>query len=272
MNRIDRRFADLARTRRTALIPYVTAGYPHPDCTVDVLHALVAGGADLLELGLPFSDPMADGPVIQAACERALAAGVRVGDVLEMVRQFRETDQETPLVLMGYLNPLVRFGMERFAQTAAAAGVDGVLMVDAPPEEAAILAPLKAAGIHPIYLLAPTSDDARIERVVAAAGGFVYYVALTGVTGASHLSAAQVAEPVARIRRHTGLPVGVGFGIKAPADAVAVAAAADAVVIGSALVAALAEAESAPAAARLAREFLAPFRGALDHETARRAG
>ena len=242
MNRIVRRFTDLRRAGRKALIPYITAGDPRPELTVPMLHTLVQAGADLIELGVPFSDPMADGPVIQKACERALAQGMSLRRVLELVREFRQTDPETPLVLMGYLNPIESLGYETFVATAAEVGVDGVLTVDLPPEEAAELAePLKAAGMASIFLLAPTSSAERIRQTAALAQGYLYYVSLKGVTGSAALNVAEVAAKLAEIRALTDLPLGVGFGIKDPATAAAVAQVADAVVVGSALVSRMAE-------------------------------
>ena len=242
MNRIVRRFTDLRRAGRKALIPYITAGDPRPELTVPMLHTLVQSGADLIELGVPFSDPMADGPVIQKACERALAQGMSLRRVLELVREFRQTDPETPLVLMGYLNPIESLGYETFVATAAEAGVDGVLTVDLPPEEAAELAELlKAAGMASIFLLAPTSSAERIRQTAELAQGYLYYVSLKGVTGSAALNVAEVAAKLAEIRALTDLPLGVGFGIKDPATAAAIAQVADAVVVGSALVSRMAE-------------------------------
>ena len=242
MNRIVRRFADLRRAGRKALIPYITAGDPRPELTVLMLHTLVQSGADLIELGVPFSDPMADGPVIQKACERALAQGMSLRRVLELVREFRQTDPETPLVLMGYLNPIESLGYETFVATAAEAGVDGVLTVDLPPEEAAELAELlKAAGMASIFLLAPTSSAERIRQTAELAQGYLYYVSLKGVTGSAALNVAEVAAKLAEIRALTDLPLGFGFGIKDPATAAAIAQVADAVVVGSALVSRMAE-------------------------------
>ena len=242
MNRIVRRFTDLRRTGRKALIPYITAGDPRPELTVPMLHTLVQAGADLIELGVPFSDPMADGPVIQKACERALAQGMSLRQVLKLVREFRQTDLETPLVLMGYLNPIESLGYETFVATAAEAGVDGVLTVDLPPEEAAELAELlKAAGMASIFLLAPTSSAERIRQTAELAQGYLYYVSLKGVTGSAALNIAEVAAKLAEIRALTDLPLGVGFGIKDPATAAAIAQVADAVVVGSALVSRMAE-------------------------------
>lgn len=237
MSRIRERFEALRSTGRKALIPYVTAGDPKPEVTVPLLHAMVAAGADILELGVPFSDPMADGPVIQRATERALAHHVRLRDVLDMVRQFRAEDAHTPVVLMGYLNPVEVMGYEAFAHAAADAGVDGVLTVDLPPEEADdLLAALHRHALDPIFLIAPTTDAQRVQRIAAAASGFVYYVSLKGVTGAANLDVQAVAERLSEIRRHITLPLGVGFGIKDAETAAQVAVVADAVVVGSALV------------------------------------
>lgn len=242
MNRITRRFQELRRTGRKALIPYITAGDPRPELTVPMLHALVKAGADLIELGVPFSDPMADGPVIQKACERALAHGMSLRGVLDLVREFRQTDADTPLVLMGYLNPIESMGHATFVTSARDAGVDGVLTVDLPPEEAAELAELfEAAAIAPIFLLAPTSTRERIRHTAQLARGYLYYVSLKGVTGSAALNVAEVAEKLVAIRACTDLPLGVGFGIKDPPTAAAVAQVADAVVVGSALVAKMGE-------------------------------
>ncbi|GAB6043693.1 tryptophan synthase subunit alpha [Endothiovibrio diazotrophicus] len=237
MSRIAQRFDDLKATGRKALIPYVTAGDPNPEVTVPLMHELVAAGADIIELGVPFSDPMADGPVIQAACERALAHKVGLRRVLEMVREFRTKDDATPVVLMGYLNPVEVIGYDAFAASALEAGVDGVLTVDLPPEEGhGLTEALHAKGLDPIFLIAPTSDRSRIERIAALASGFMYYVSLKGVTGAANLDVASVEAKLAEIRELSALPLGVGFGIKDAASAKAVAAVADAVVVGSALV------------------------------------
>ncbi|MDS4022696.1 MAG: tryptophan synthase subunit alpha [Candidatus Competibacter sp.] len=253
MNRITRRFQELRRTGRKALIPYITAGDPHPELTVPMLHGLVRVGADIIELGVPFSDPMADGPVIQKACERALAQGTSLRRVLELVREFRRTDTVTPLVLMGYLNPIERMGYDAFIAGARAAGVDGVLTVDLPPEEAIELVELlDAAGIAPIFLLAPTSSAERIRRTVQLARGYLYYVSLKGVTGSATLNVAEVAEKLAEIRACTDLPLGVGFGIKDPPTAAAIARVADAVVVGSALVGKMGELADDPG--RMLRE------------------
>ncbi|HRD50340.1 MAG: tryptophan synthase subunit alpha [Candidatus Competibacter sp.] len=266
MNRITRRFQELRRTGRKALIPYITAGDPRPELTVPMLHALVAAGADIIELGVPFSDPMADGPVIQKACERALTHGMTLRGVLELAREFRQTDSETPLVLMGYLNPIESLGYDAFIAGARDAGVDGVLTVDLPPEEAAELAePLKTAGIATIFLLAPTSSSARIRHIAELAQGYLYYVSLRGVTGSATINVAEVAEKLAMIRACTDLPVGVGFGIKDPPTAAAVAQVADAVVVGSALVAKMGELADEPE--RMRHEvaaLLAAMRQAMD--------
>jgi tryptophan synthase alpha chain len=264
MSRIAATFDRLRSQGRKALIPFVTAGDPHPDTTVDVLLALAEGGADVIELGVPFSDPMADGPVIQKAAERALAHGVGMGRVLGYVRDFRARDTATPLVLMGYANPVERYGIERFVADAKAAGVDGVLVVDYPPEEAETFArTLQAQGLDPIFLLAPTSTDERIAEVGRIASGYVYYVSLKGVTGAGHLDTESVAAMLPRIRARVNVPVGVGFGIRDAQSARAVAAVADAVVIGSRLVQIL-EAAPPAEAADAGRRFIAEIRAALD--------
>ena len=237
MSRIEKTFHVLREAGRKALVPFITAGDPDLELTVPLMHQLVASGADIIELGVPFSDPMADGPVIQRASERALRKHVSLHDVLEQVALFRRTDATTPVVLMGYLNPIEVMGYAQFAGQAAAAGVDGVLTVDIPPEEAdELLQALRAQAIDPIFLLAPTSNLGRIQRVTAAASGFVYYVSLKGVTGAANLSFESVQAKLAEIRAQTDLPVGVGFGIKDAATAAAVARFADAVIVGSALV------------------------------------
>ncbi len=264
MNRIDARFNKLKATGRTGLIPFVTAGDPSPDTVVALMHVLVDNGADVIELGVPFSDPMADGPTIQHADERALAAGVGLADVLGWVREFRATDDTTPVVLMGYLNPVEIHGCERFADDAVAAGVDGVLLVDCPIEEAAAAAPLRQAGLRQIWLAAPTTADARLQRLCEAAEGFLYYVSVAGITGSGGLSAETMAERVSGIREKADAPVAVGFGIRSAEQACAIAAFADAVVIGSALVERLAGARDADDMAARAADFLAPVRAALD--------
>ena len=268
MSRITPTLQAVARDKRKALIPYITCGDPFADATPQIMQALADGGADIIELGVPFSDPMADGPVIQKASERALARGIGMPQVLDAVRVFRRSNASTPVVLMGYANPIERYdqreGAGAFIRAAAAAGVDGVLVVDYPPEECeAFAADLKAAGLDLIFLLAPTSTEERMQQVGRIAGGYVYYVSLKGVTGAGHLDVAAVAAMLPRIRQHVSVPVGVGFGIRDAATARAVAAVADAVVIGSKLVQILEneKRENAPAAAR---SFMAEMRAALD--------
>ncbi len=270
MNRITRRFQELRRAGRKALIPYITAGDPHPELTVPMLHALVKAGADIVELGVPFSDPMADGPVIQQACERALAQGMSLRRVLEQVREFRQTDAETPVVLMGYLNPIESMGYDAFVTGARDAGVDGVLTVDLPPEEAAeLVEPLDAAGIAPIFLLAPTSSGERIRRTAQLARGYLYYVSLKGVTGSAAINVAEVADKLAEIRALTDLPLGVGFGIKDPPTAAAIAQVADAVVVGSALVGKMGELAGDPERMLVeVSELLAAMRQAMDQTRA----
>jgi tryptophan synthase alpha chain len=264
MNRIDAAFAELRAAGRTALIPYVTVGDPTPAHTQPILEALVTAGADVIELGVPFSDPMADGPVIQRASERALAQGVGLAMVLDVVRAFRKGNAATPIVLMGYANPIEAMGTVAFADRARDAGVDGVLVVDYPPEEAQEFGELLAArGIALIFLLAPTTPEARIAAVAKLARGYVYYVSLKGVTGAGHLDTGDVRKKVAEIRRHVRIPVGVGFGIRDAASAQAIAADADAVVIGSRLIQEI-EAGPADAAADRAGAWLAGIRKALD--------
>lgn len=264
-NRIDRRFAALRAAGRTGLIPFVTAGDPLPEATVPVLHALVEAGADLIELGVPFSDPMADGPVIQKSSERAVQRGIGTVEVLAMVREFRDHDVETPIVLMGYLNPIEIYGRARFAAEAAAAGVDGLLLVDAPLEEAPpVQALLAEHGLHQILLAAPTTHGERLQRLTERAGGFLYYVAFAGVTGASHLDAGSVRDRVMAIQARTATPVAVGFGIKNAQSARELAGACAAIVVGSALVEHLAGCADAETAAEDAAAFLRPLRAALD--------
>ncbi len=275
--RTDRIAAAFARTaqsgRAAALIPYIAAGDPSPAATVPLMHALVEAGADVLELGVPFSDPMADGPVIQRAAERAIAQGVGLSRVLELVAEFRQRDTDTPVVLMGYANPIERMGQSEFASRAAQAGVDGVLVVDYPPEEVIeFAATLGEQGIAPIFLLAPTSTEDRIKAVAGVARGYVYYVSLKGVTGAGSLNTDNVAERIALIRRHVrDIPVGVGFGIRDAESAQRVARAADAVVIGSKLIETMEQAvANAPAAQKTdaavaaASGWLRTIRQALD--------
>lgn len=264
MSRIDRRFAALKAAGRTGLIPFVTAGDPAPEHMVALMRALVDAGADLIELGVPFSDPMADGPVIQHASERAIAKGVGLNEVLAWVAEFRQRDAHTPIVLMGYLNPLEIHGYARFASEAVVAGVDGVLLVDCPLEESIVLQPLRDAGLQQILLAAPTTAPDRMIALCGSAAGFLYYVSFAGITGATQLKISDIAARVAGIRACASAPVAVGFGIRDAASAVAIGAFADAVVIGSALVERLAgAAEEADVAAR-ARDFLQPIRAALD--------
>ncbi len=264
MSRIQSTLAALGTQGRKALIPYICAGDPLPEATVEVMLALAQAGADIIELGVPFSDPMADGPVIQKASERALAKGIGMAQVLGFVRGFRQTDAATPVVLMGYANPIERYGIPRFIEDAKAAGVDGVLVVDYPPEEAeSFAAALKAEALDPIFLLAPTSTEQRMKDVGRIASGYVYYVSLKGVTGAGHLDTDAVAAVLPRIRQHVKIPLGVGFGIRDAATAKAVARTADAVVIGSALVQ-LMQTQTRDTLAPAAAAFIAEIRAALD--------
>jgi tryptophan synthase alpha chain len=249
MGRIAEVFARLRASGRKGLVPYITAGDPHPRHTVALMHALVEGGADVIELGVPFSDPMADGPVIQLACERALAHGTHLSGVLDMVREFRRRDRATPVVLMGYLNPIERMGVANFARRAKAAGVDGVLVVDLAVEEAPdFVPPLRARGLDCIFLLAPTSPAERIAAIAREGSGYLYYVSLKGVTGAASLDVGEVGRKLAEIRRHTTLPVAVGFGVRDAKTAAKVGAVADAVVVGSALVSEIARLGRRPSA------------------------
>ena len=237
MSRIQTVFDKLKQHRRKALIPFFTAGDPAPTFTVPLLHALVEAGADVIELGVPFSDPMADGPTIQRSSERALKHGVSLHDVLDMVASFRTKNVSTPIVLMGYGNPIEAMGWERFATRCAEVGVDGVLTVDFPPEEGhEAFAHLEKHGIDPIFLLAPTSTDVRVERVAKQARGYVYYVSLKGVTGAGHLDLSAIEQKIPHLRKHINLPIGVGFGIRDAATALAVAKLCDGVVVGSRIV------------------------------------
>lgn len=266
MSRIESRFASLRARGRKALIPFITAGDPQPQATVPLLHALVAAGADLLEIGVPFSDPMADGPVIQRASERALAHGVTLHGVLDMVAAFRADDAETPVILMGYLNPIEAFGYAEFATAAAQAGVDGILTVDAPPEEAdPLVQALRGAGLDPIFLVAPTSGAERIARICTLASGFVYYVSFKGVTGSGGFDLAAIAAKLESIRAVTGLPLGVGFGISDAERAAAVAQVADAVIVGSALVRQIeAHPDDLAAATAAMTRLLGSMRAAID--------
>jgi tryptophan synthase alpha chain len=268
MSRIAATFARLREQGRKALIPYVTAGDPYADVTPELMLALADAGADVIELGVPFSDPMADGPVIQKAAERALARGIGLPQVFDQVRAFRARNTLTPVVVMGYANPIERYdqrhGEGAFVQAAREAGVDGVLVVDYPPEECeAFAASLQSQGLDPIFLLAPTSTDERMQQVGRVASGYVYYVSLKGVTGAGHLDTSAVAQMLPRIREHVSVPVGVGFGIRDAETARAVAAVSDAVVIGSRLVQLLEE-QPRDRVAQAGREFIAQIRAALD--------
>jgi tryptophan synthase alpha chain len=264
MSRIAQTFDALKAHNKTGLVTFITAGDPSPASTVPLLHALVAGGADVLELGVPFSDPMAEGPVIQRACERALVHGVGIRHVFDYVREFRKTNQHTPVVLMGYANPIERIGVDAFVEQSREVGADGAIVVDYPPEECEeFAAKMRAAGLDLIFLLAPTSTEARIAQVAKFGSGFSYYVSLKGVTGAGHIDTAQVAERIAAIRRHVSLPIGVGFGIRDAATVKALAGVADAVVIGSRIIQEIeaSEPEQAPAAVQA---FVAGIRQALD--------
>jgi tryptophan synthase alpha chain len=264
MSRIQATFERLQKEGRKALIPYVAAGDPDIAASVEILRAMADAGADVIELGVPFSDPMADGPVIQKAAERALAQGTGLPQVLEIVSAFRRTHADTPVVLMGYANPIERHGIDRFVTDAKAAGVDGVLVVDYPPEECEDFAlRLRSQGLDLIFLLAPTSSEARMQTLGRIASGYVYYVSLRGVTGAANLDISAVAEMIPRIQRHVRVPVGVGFGIRDAKTARAVAAVADAVVIGSALVQHL-ELQPRDKVAEAAACFIAEIRQALD--------
>ncbi|MYL24281.1 tryptophan synthase subunit alpha [Vreelandella massiliensis] len=266
MNRIDQRFSELKAQGRKALIPYITAGDPAPQHTVGFMHALVEAGADVIELGVPFSDPMADGPVIQKACERALKHGTRLVDLFDMVKEFRQADTQTPVVLMGYLNPIERIGYEAFADQAASAGVDGVLIVDMPPEEAEEIGPLmKARDLAAIFLVAPTTSHERAATICAHGQGYLYYVSLKGVTGAATLNAADVAEHLAPLREMTDLPLCVGFGIRDGVTAAEVANVADGVIVGSALVNRIAENSPTPEIIPgQLKDVLADMRSAMD--------
>lgn len=266
MSRIKNCFETLRQRGRKALIPFLTAGDPTPASTVPLLHALVKAGADLIELGVPFSDPMADGPVIQRSSERALKQGVSLRQVLEMVAEFRKQDVQTPIVLMGYLNPVEIMGYQNFTQAARATGVDGVLTVDLPPEESGDwVALLRQAGMDPVFLFAPTTSAERAARICATASGFIYYVSLKGVTGANTLDVEAVAARIRGLRQYTSLPIGVGFGVKDAATAAALSKAADAVVVGSALVALMERHADDPATlTTAATAFIADLRRAVD--------
>jgi tryptophan synthase alpha chain len=269
MSRIQASFEALQKARRKALIPYIMAGDPHPSLTVPLMRALVEAGANIIELGLPFSDPMADGPVVQRAGERSLKHGIGLADVLSMVGEFRKLDDRTPIVLMGYANPVEAMGVEKFVAAAKAAGVDGVIVVDYPPEECEDFAALaRKNGIDPIFLLAPTSTDKRIQDVARYGSGYLYYVSLRGITGAGHIDLSEVAARIPKIRSATRLPIGVGFGIRDAESARRVAETADAVVIGSRIIEVI-ESAGEQHAAEQVKAFLAPIRQALDAGTAR---
>lgn len=266
MSRIATTFNRLRQEGKKALVPFLTAGDPAPAVTVPLMHALVQAGADIIEVGVPFSDPMADGPTIQRASERALKHHIGLKHVLDMVREFRQADAQTPVVLMGYANPIEAMGQAQFASQAAAAGVDGVLTVDYPPEECAdFVQLLRGQGLDAIFLLSPTTPAARVDQVVRQASGFIYYVSLKGVTGASHLDTGEVARQVNAIRARTDLPIGVGFGIRNPETAASMAQVADAVIVGSRIVE---EIEQAPAdaVAERVRQLVQGFRQALDNQ------
>ena len=268
MSRIDTTFTKLKTQNKTALIPYVMAGFPYADVTPDLMHGMVKAGADVIELGIPFSDPSADGPVIQKAGEKALALGIGLAKVLDMVTAFRAQDKTTPVVLMGYANPVERYeiknGAGSFIKHASEAGVDGMLIVDYPPEECeAFAAALSAHNMDLIFLLAPTSTDERMAQVAKVASGYVYYVSLKGVTGAGNLDTVAVEAMLPRIRRHVSIPVGVGFGIRDAATAKAVGKVADAVVIGSKIIQLIENAQR-DKVADVAHDFLAEIRVALD--------
>ncbi len=267
MSRIQKTFAALSAQGRKALIPFITAGDPHPDATLPLMRALVAGGADIIELGVPFSDPMADGPTIQRASERALAHGMSLRRVLALVSEFRKENAATPVVLMGYANPVEAYGIETFARDAHAAGVDGVLVVDYPPEECAGFATaMKQVGIDPIFLLAPTSTEQRYSEVGEIGSGYIYYVSLKGVTGSGALDLDEVARRIPLIRDKVGMPVGVGFGIRDGATAARIAEVADAVVIGSRIIEEI-ENGDAGAAPQRVLAFLSGIRAAMDGGT-----
>ncbi len=269
MSRIADTFATLAKECRKGLIPYIMAGDPSPELTVELLHTLVEGGADVIELGVPFSDPMADGPVIQRAAERAIAHGVGLHQTLSLLREFRKTNQNTPVVLMGYANPIECMGVPAFVAAAKEAGADGVLVVDYPPEESEAFAQaLRAVDMDPIYLLAPTSTEERIAAVAKVASGYLYYVSLKGVTGAGHLDLHEVSLRIPQIRAKTGLPVGVGFGIRDASTAERLAGMADAVVVGSRLIDAISEVPQ-PQAQSALLAVMKDIRAGVDKASAR---
>jgi tryptophan synthase alpha chain len=270
--RIDHRFAELAKGGRAALVTFLTAGDPDPQTSLSILSALPAAGADVIELGMPFTDPMADGPAIQMSSQRALKSGQTMVKTLELVRAFRRNDAATPIVLMGYYNPIYIYGVTRFLADAKSAGIDGLIVVDLPPEEDdELCVPALKAGLNFIRLATPTTDDKRLPSVLTNTSGFVYYVSITGITGAAAPDAGKVTTAVARIKRHTALPVAVGFGVRTAEQAAAIAASADGVVVGSALVSALkasltadgkATAKTVPAVANLVAELARGVRSA----------
>lgn len=272
MSRLEAKFAELKQQGRTALIPFVTAGDPDPALTVSIMHAMVTAGADVIELGVPFSDPMAEGPVIQRASERAVERGVSLHDCINMVQEFRQSNKDTPVILMGYLNPVEVMGYEKFAKTAAIAGVDGVLTVDMPPEEATdLIAALRPYKLDQIFLLAPTSTEDRIISVNSVASGFIYYVSVRGVTGSKQMDMSEVADRIGEIRKHTQLPLAIGFGINNPEAAAQAASLADAVVVGSALVKRIEDGfeqhknhEAKEAILEIVSEFVSSLRKAMD--------
>ncbi len=267
MSRIEKRFQELLKSSRKGLIPFITAGDPVAELTVPLMHAMVDAGADLIELGIPFSDPMADGPVIQKANQRALQHNTSLHDVLGMVTEFRKNDELTPVLFMGYLNPIEAMGYEKFADAAAQAGVDGLLVVDLPPEEAGEFNELLyQRDIDPVYLVAPTTTSQRMEVVSLEARGFIYYVSIRGVTGSATLDYTEISDRIKEIRRHTSLPVGVGFGINSPEAAVKIGAHADAVVIGSAIVRMMENYEGdKQGVINAVSDFLSSVRSALDN-------
>ena len=269
MSRLKTRFDELAASGRSALIPFITAGDPNPEFTVPMMHAMVEAGADVIELGVPFSDPMADGPVIQRASERALEHQMGLRRVLELATEFRKTDRETPVVLMGYLNPIEIMGYEKFADAAKQAEVDGVLTVDLPPEEAEdCMVLFKSRGIDQIFLLAPNSSAERIKKMDAIGAGYLYYVSVKGVTGAGHLDTKSVEEKLIQIRENTKLPIGVGFGIKNAETAKTIAGLADGVVVGSAFISKIEDNLDNPEKAKMEIiDLIKSMREAMDSET-----
>jgi tryptophan synthase alpha chain len=267
MDRIKNCFAQLKQQRKTALIPFITAGDPSREISLDLMFSLVNAGADIIELGVAFSDPMADGPIIQQASERALATGINLVQVIDIVKQFRQQNQHTPIVLMGYLNPIEILGYEKFAQLASEAGVDGVLIVDLPPEEAeSSLKILQTYNLNMIFLIAPTSNDERIKKIAKYASGYLYYVSLKGVTGSADLDVTQVENKLAQIRNYTDLPLGVGFGIKDAPTAAKIAPISDAVIVGSALVKLIATTQ-ADQLLPVVEQFINGLRQAMDQNS-----